>query len=161
MRKIKNPWRHKEGYDCFGCSPENPIGLHMEFYEDGDKIISFWHPQEHYQGWVDTLHGGIISTLIDETAAWVIARKLQTTGVTSRLEVKFRKSVMTTESLITVKAFITERKRNFITIHVALENSLSEVCAEADAVYFTFSEQQAKDMGFGSCELEGDELLAM
>ena len=65
MRKIKNHWVHKEGYDCFGCSPDNPLGVKMEFYEDGDDIVCFWKPQAHYQGWIDTLHGGIQATLID------------------------------------------------------------------------------------------------
>ena len=38
-KKIINPWRNHEGYNCFGCSPDNPIGLHLEFYEDGDYIV--------------------------------------------------------------------------------------------------------------------------
>lgn len=98
MRKIKNPWTDKEGYDCYGCCHDNPIGLHMDFYEDGDDIVCFWNPQQHFQGWVDTLHGGIQSTLIDEIASWVVFRKMSTTGVTSNLEVKFKKPVMTTET---------------------------------------------------------------
>ena len=69
MRKIKNPFAHREGYDCFGCSPANPIGIHMEFYEDGDEVISFWNPKTPYQGWLDTMHGGILATMADETAA--------------------------------------------------------------------------------------------
>ena len=85
MRKIKNPWTGKEGYRCFGCSPDNEVGLKMQFYEDGDDVVCFWKPMERYQGWIDTLHGGIQSTLIDETAAWVVTRKMQTTGVTSKL----------------------------------------------------------------------------
>ena len=64
MRKIRNPWLHKEGYKCFGCAPDNPIGLHMEFFEEGDNILCFWRPQDHFEGWVGVLHGGIISTLI-------------------------------------------------------------------------------------------------
>ena len=44
MRKIKNPWTGAEDYNCFGCSPDNPLGVHMEFYEEGDEIISFWKP---------------------------------------------------------------------------------------------------------------------
>lgn len=39
MKKIINPWRNHDGYNCFGCSPDNPIGLHLEFYEDGDYIV--------------------------------------------------------------------------------------------------------------------------
>ena len=47
MKKIINPWRHHPEYNCFGCCPENPIGLHMEFYEDGDYIVSTWHPEKN------------------------------------------------------------------------------------------------------------------
>lgn len=161
MRKIKNPWTEREGYDCFGCCPDNPIGVHMEFYEDGDEVISFWKPQTHYQGWVDTMHGGILSTLIDETAGWVVFRKLQTSGMTTRLDVKYKKPVMTTEPQITVRAHIAEQRRNIVMIDVTVENSKGEVCTEGRATYFAFSKEQAQKMGFSTCELEGDELLSM
>ena len=39
MKKIINPWKGLKGYYCFGCSPENPMGVKMEFYEDGDEIV--------------------------------------------------------------------------------------------------------------------------
>lgn len=42
MQKIINPWKETEGYNCFGCSPGNPAGLHMDFYEDGDEIVCRW-----------------------------------------------------------------------------------------------------------------------
>ena len=74
MKKIKNPWLSKPGYDCFGCCPENPQGVAMVVFEDGDEIICFWKPQSHYQGWINTLHGGIQATLIDECASWVVFR---------------------------------------------------------------------------------------
>ena len=61
MRKIKNPYVGNSEYDCFGCSPDNPLGLHMEFFEDGDDVVSYWHPQEHFQGWTGVMHGGILS----------------------------------------------------------------------------------------------------
>lgn len=75
LRKIKNPWLHKPGYDCICCSPTNPIGLHLEFWEDGEDVITRWKPSTHYQGWLDTLHGGIQSMLLDEVAGWVVTRK--------------------------------------------------------------------------------------
>ena len=83
MKKIINPWEGLDGYMCFGCAPNNPLGLHMEFFEDGDDIVAFWKPQGTYQGWLRTLHGGIQTTLMDELAGWVVLRKLQTSGVTS------------------------------------------------------------------------------
>ena len=39
MKKIINPWQNHTEYNCFGCCPDNPIGLHMEFYEDGDNSL--------------------------------------------------------------------------------------------------------------------------
>ena len=32
-----------------GMKTWNPIGLHMEFYEDGDYIVSKWHPEKNLQ----------------------------------------------------------------------------------------------------------------
>ena len=159
MRKIKNPWLQKEGYHCFGCCPDNPAGVHMEFFEDGDEVVCFWLPQAHFQGWVDTLHGGILSTLIDEIASWVVFRKLQTTGVTNKLEVKFMKPIMTTENQITLRARLVEMKRQVAFIEVKVYNSQEELCTEGKAVYFTANQEKAREMGFSTCELEGEELL--
>lgn len=159
MRKIKNPWLSKPGYYCFACSPDNPAGVKMEFYEDGDDVVCFWNPQAEYQGWINTLHGGIQATLMDECAAWVITRKLQTTGVTSKLEVKYKKPLMTTEPQLTIRARITDQKRNVVYLHAQIENSMGEVCSEAEAIYFTAPQEKAKEMGFDGCELEGDEMF--
>ena len=70
MEKIINPWEGMEGYFCFGCAPNNESGLKMEFYEDGDEIVSKWVPEARFQGWLNTLHGGIQATLLDEICAW-------------------------------------------------------------------------------------------
>ena len=136
MRKIKNPFVGNSEYDCFGCSPDNPLGLHMEFFEDGDDVVSYWHPQEHFQGWTGVMHGGILATLIDETAGWVVMRKLQTSGVTSRLNLKYLRPVMLTEPQLTVRARITGQKRSYYTISVTLEDGNGKVCVEAESVYY-------------------------
>ena len=159
MRKIRNPWLQKEGYKCFGCAPDNPIGLHMEFFEEGDNILCFWRPQDHFEGWVGVLHGGIISTLIDETAGWVVTRKLQAAGVTSKLEVTFRKPITSSEVQVTVKAHLAEKRRNMAFIDVVVENAHSEVCAEGRAVYYVMSDEKSAEMGFIPCDVEGDNLL--
>ena len=95
MKKIVNPWIEltDKGYNCFACAPSNPYGLKMEFYEDGDDIVSFWTPDVNYQGWLDTLHGGIQATLLDEIGGWIVGRKLQTSGMTTNLNIKYRKPV--------------------------------------------------------------------
>lgn len=51
MKKIINPWKGLEGYNCFVAAPNNEAGIKMEFYEDGDEVVSIWKPRPEYQGW--------------------------------------------------------------------------------------------------------------
>ena len=152
MKKIINPWHGMEGYMCFGCSPENPAGLHMEFYEDGDDIVAFWKPSQFVQGWINTLHGGIQSVLVDELGAWVIVRKLQTAGVTSRLEMRYIKSISTREPQLIIRGRITEQKRNAVFIETEIFNAQNELCSQAKMVYFVATpERAAKEFHFTGC----------
>ena len=50
---------------CYGCGTENPHGLQIKSYWEGDEGVCIWHSQEKYQGWPKVLNGGILATLID------------------------------------------------------------------------------------------------
>lgn len=157
MKKIINPFIHLEGYNCFGCAPNNPLGVKMEFYEDGEDIVCHWKPKSEYQGWLDTLHGGIQSVLLDEICAWVLMRKLQTAGVTSKMETRFLKPVSTKDTLIVLRAHITEQRRNIIVIDATLENSAGEICSQSRCTYFAFPQEKAKqEMFFNGCHTEDE-----
>lgn len=155
-KHIINPWKEVEGYDCFGCSPDNPLGLHMEFQEEGEDIVCHWHPGTHFQGWVHTMHGGILSTLCDETAGWVVFRKLQTSGVTTELNVRYKKPVMTTDDTITIRGHVIGQKRNLVTIGVTIQNQRGDICVTCEATYYTFPPEKAREMGFIHCRVEGE-----
>jgi acyl-coenzyme A thioesterase PaaI-like protein len=52
---------------CFVCGIENPIGLKLFFYTDDEgRTITRFRPKPEHQGYPGQLHGGIISTLLDE-----------------------------------------------------------------------------------------------
>jgi len=133
----------------------------MEFFEEADEVISYWHPREYYQGWISTMHGGVLSTLIDEIAGWVVLRKLQTTGVTSHLDVKYRHPVSTNDRQLTIRAHITDKKRNLVTIAATIEDANGTVCVEGEALYYCFDEQRAHAMGFTKCEVDDEQFLPM
>ncbi len=145
MRRIYNPYRKLDGYNCFGCSPDNPIGLKMEFFEDGDIIRSTWKPGTNYQGYFHILHGGIQATMMDEIASWVVLIKLKTSGVTSRLNVRYIKSVDISKGDIKLEAKLKEMKRNLAFIDVSLFDGEGTLCATTEAVYFTYPPEKAKE----------------
>ena len=148
MKKIRNPWLHKEGYKCFGCSPDNPMGLKMEFNEDEEDVVCIWHPSEYYQGWINTLHGGIESTLLDECCGWVVTHKLKTTGVTSQLNVRFLKPISTLEPQLIIRAHLVEMKRNLAFIDAEIINGKGEICTTAQSIYYTYPHDKAVEMGW-------------
>jgi len=157
MKKIRNPYQGQEslGYNCFACCPQNPKGLKMEFYEDGEDVVCIWEARDEYQGWLKTLHGGIQATLMDELGGWVVNRKLQVAGMTTTLTMKYMRPVPTGDgTLIEVRAHIRERKRNFVFIDATLSCD-GEVCSSCAMTYYCFSaEKSATDFHFTGCHLE-------
>lgn len=158
IKKIINPWTGMEGYNCIGCAPDNPFGVHLFFYEDGEDIISKWKPSANYQGWLNTLHGGIQALLLDEVCGWVVMRKLQTTGVTSKMETRYKRPISTDDPELTIRAHIREQRRNIVVIDATLTDSAGNICTEATCTYFSFPREKAeRDMHFVSCKVEGEE----
>lgn len=143
MKKLLNPFTKLEGYQCFGCSPDNPNGLQLSFTEDGDYVTAEWEPVPHFQGWNNILHGGIQATMMDEIASWLVFVKLDTSGVTCEMEVKLKKPVKTNEGKLFLKARLREMKRNIAIIDTWLFDNKKEVCAEGVMHYFTFPQSIA------------------
>lgn len=158
MHKLSNPWVNIPGYNCFGCAPNNSASVRMEFYEDGNEIISIWKPQPQFQGWLNTLHGGIQSVLLDEICAWIVVVKLGTTGVTSKMETRYKRPVSTNDDYILLRASIAEQRRNIVLIKAHIENMQGEICSEAVCTYFTFSKEKAADMKFAECRPSEQEI---
>ena len=157
MKKIKNPFAGLEdkGYNCFACCPSNPYGLKMEFFEDGEDIVCFWDSRGEYQSWVNTLHGGIQATILDEIGGWVVSRKLQTTGMTSHLNVKYRQPAPAGDGIrLEVRARLKQMRRNLAFIEATISHD-GQVCSSADMIYYCFPKDKAeKDFLFKGCELE-------
>ena len=89
--KIKKP----EGYNCFACGTDNPIGLNLQFYAVGNKVCSDITLGKYHVGWADITHGGIISTLLDEVMSWTILYFKRVFFVTRKMELKYVKPVST------------------------------------------------------------------
>ena len=143
-RKIFNPYRDLKGYNCFGCSPNNMDGLRLEFIEDGGYLRSEWQPEDKFQGYINILHGGIQATLLDEIASWCVQIKLKTTGVTSSMEIKYKRPVYSDKGKIKLVAKIINQRRNLVDIHAELFSSIGELCAEGNITYFTFPKKIAE-----------------
>lgn len=157
MDKIRNQYLplKDEGYNCFACAPWNPCGLKMEFYEDGDEVVSLWTPSDNYQGWFKTLHGGIQATLIDEVSGWFVNRKLQLAGMTTNLNIRYRKSIPTgADEKIEIRVRLKEMRRNLAVLEGRILHG-TQLCTTAEITFFTFDEKTSREQfHFDGCRLE-------
>jgi len=80
---------------CFVCGLENPVGLHLSFYETGPGEVTVdFTPSDQYQGYPGVLHGGIVASILDEAAGRAHMGIFPPCFMfTAKLEVKFRKNI--------------------------------------------------------------------
>jgi len=80
--------------NCVVCSPSNDRGLHLQFMllEDGSVQASF-DCGEAFEGYAGSLHGGVISALLDGAMTRCIFAHGHV-GVTAELKVRYRHPVI-------------------------------------------------------------------
>lgn len=151
MTKIKNPYNELPGYNCFGCSAKNPIGLHLEFDLIDDAVVTYWRPTNDYQGWDNVLHGGIIATLLDEAASWAVQAFLDTCGVTSQLQINYLRPVLIDKGAVRVEARLKSKPDDrHAVIATRLYDADSLLCAAADVTYYIYPQDEARE-NFNYC----------
>ena len=87
---------------CLVCGLKNPFGLHTSFFElENSELLAIFKPKEEHQSYPGRLHGGIISTILDETMgrAIMIQSDDDIWGVTVDLQIRFKKPVPLDEEL--------------------------------------------------------------
>jgi uncharacterized protein (TIGR00369 family) len=121
----------EDDHYCFACGEKNPSGLHLAFRIQDGKVFAEFVPQKIHQGYRDIVHGGIISTIIDE--AMVKAALMQgMPAVTAEITVRFKNPLMAGEKLI-VEARITNTIRKIIETSATIRKQDNTLVAEGRA----------------------------
>ncbi len=71
---MTEPERNKQPNSemCFVCGRSNPVGLYMQFFDDGElEVVSDYTVPAHYEGYPGIVHGGVVAAMLDEVVARV------------------------------------------------------------------------------------------
>ncbi len=137
------------GWDkhCFGCSPSNPAGLQMKFYTDEKSIYSWPKVPAHLCGWNNLVHGGVISTILDEVMGWAAIHLLKLIVLTKTMTIDYIQPVFINDEL-KAEAWITKFDNDGeVIIDATLHNGRSELCAKSTGVFSYFPPAKIKEMG--------------
>lgn len=146
--KYKVTGGQKRGDQCLVCGFANHHGLEMDFWQlENGELASVVSTKQEHQSYPGRTHGGIITAMLDE----VIGRAVCITeprcwGVTTEINVKFKKPVPLEEEVLVVGRITRSRSRMFEgtgEIYAADGTLL----AEATAAYMKLSVEKISDGG--------------
>jgi acyl-coenzyme A thioesterase PaaI-like protein len=99
---------------CFGCSAQNPHGLHMRFWRRGDVIVSRFTVPDRFHGAPGIAHGGIVATMMDEVSCAAAVFLRQSRVVTGELSVRYRRPCPVEHPLELEALIVGEHPRYFV-----------------------------------------------
>ncbi len=130
-------------HNCFGCGRLNAHGLRLTFYPDErGGVWSPFVPEERFEGYTGMVHGGVISTVLDEVMAWSLYRN-QVWAVTGALNVRYRAPIRVGQETRAVGWQVDQRGRR-IEMAGEIQNADGTVLASATATFVQVPEAQAE-----------------
>lgn len=130
---------------CFACSPDNRRGLHLQFQPGSQgEMLADWTPECEFEGFRGIIHGGVVSTVLDEAMAKVVSA----TGIdalTAELRVRFKKQV-STGNPVRVRGWIESCDRRTFRTEATLTGPDQTELAHAWAVFLVLKHREHPEM---------------
>lgn len=118
---------------CFGCGRKNPLGLRLRFKREGSGIRTEFTPGEYYQGWRTIVHGGIITTMLDEAMGHATLMSGNFGFLTASIQVNFKRPAYVDDRLI-VSAEVVRNEGRTIEVEGRVTSADGTLVAEGKAV---------------------------
>ncbi len=127
---------------CFACGFDNPNGLKLSIKECNGGVKAHIELPLWTQGYHNTVHGGIICTILDEMTVWAAYLKDNLKCVTGELNVRIRTPMQVNETY-TARARVVRVKHQLIIADAEIVDKSSKLIARAQAKLIRISSIQA------------------
>ncbi|AEF95331.1 thioesterase superfamily protein [Desulfotomaculum nigrificans CO-1-SRB] len=95
---------------CFACGRNNPIGLKLDIKHKDDICYTTFTPKTEHSGWLNVMHGGLLSTIMDEVMAhWLWGRGIP--AMTVEMTTRYLKPVPIGEPIVVTARLQLDRGR--------------------------------------------------
>jgi uncharacterized protein (TIGR00369 family) len=116
----------------------------MQFFTDGTAVYSQLQVPEHLCGWSNIVHGGVLTTILDEIMSWSAIHLLKRIALTRSMTVEFIKPVQV-GSALQAEARVREADgKNDAVTEGVIYDSRGDACARATADFKVFSPAVAR-----------------
>jgi acyl-coenzyme A thioesterase PaaI-like protein len=150
MLKTEDGWKPLQSFSsddhCFACGSKNPFGLHMQLLTEGNRVGANVVVPGHLCGWGRLVHGGIITTLLDETMSWTAIHLLKRLILTRTMEIEFIQPVAPNIPLRTEGRIESRNKNTEALVSAALYDETDRVCATSRGRFALISTKMMRRM---------------
>ncbi len=106
---------------CFVCGHGNPRGMRIRFdLLDTGVAEAVWTPEAAWEGYPGLVHGGLVSTVLDEAMSKAVAATRNKT-LTAELRVRYRLPVTSGAPYI-VRGWLVRREKRLIEAEASLSS---------------------------------------
>jgi acyl-coenzyme A thioesterase PaaI-like protein len=141
--------------ECFGCGAANPHGLHLRFYQEGRQVKTHFTLTKDHQGFQGRVHGGILTTILDETMGWSISIQKKRMCVAAELQVRFVLPVLPYTPLL-VSAEMTVDRRKVCESRGEIRDAAGQLYVWAAGKFFLLSVEESQQINTYLTYQEGD-----
>ena len=115
---------------CFVCGQDNPTGLRIRFRRQLEgEILADWTPGPEWEGFRGIVHGGVVSTVLDEAMSKSVA-STRIEALTAELRVRYRLPA-SSGSAFQIRGWIVKRSKRLIQTEATLTSLDGKVHARA------------------------------
>ena len=138
---------------CFVCGEANPLGLRLRFHADGHVVRADFTPLPEHCGFQRVIHGGIISTLLDEIMVWACAVGTRQFGFCAEMTVRFQSPLRPGQAAVATAELVANRRNRVFEAKAELRDSTGALLASATGKYLPI---RAADLAELAADMVGD-----
>jgi acyl-coenzyme A thioesterase PaaI-like protein len=131
---------------CFVCGESNPAGLKLRFETDGRLVRTRFVPRDEHVGFKQTVHGGLIATVLDEIMVWACAVQTKRFAFCAELNVRFISSLRPDEEAIATAELVADRRGKLFEPKAELRTQRGLLVATATGKYLPIKTAEAAEM---------------
>ena len=135
---------HTDG--CFVCGEANAAGLKLRFTTDGKIVETRFTARADHIGFQQVIHGGIISTVLDEIMVWACAVQTRQFGFCAEMTVRFNHPLRPGTEVIATSELVSNRRGKLFEAKAELRDAQGLLLASATGKYLPIKETELPAM---------------
>ena len=124
----------------------------MKFYTNDVSVFSAETVPRHLCGWNNLIHGGVLSTILDEIMSWAAIYLLKRITLTKSMTIDFLKPVYIGHPLKAEGKVLELKGKHEAVMEGTLSNSDGTICTRSIAHFAIFSPAVARRLGIADEE---------